>query len=90
MNSAPNLDFEEGVVPRMGFEPTNSYKNGFLIRVWRLMIDLESVAVGHLATSAQSAERFHLNIAVLAESKDKLIRYILACFKMWSDLFIKI
>lgn len=51
----------------MGFEPTNSYKNGCLIRVWRLQIDLESVAVGHLATSAQSAERFHVNIAVLAE-----------------------
>ncbi len=54
------------MVPRMGFEPTNSYKNGCLIRVWRQLIDLESVAVDRLATSAHLAERFYLNIAVLA------------------------
>ncbi len=36
------------VVPRMGFEPMNSYENGFLIRCRRLPIDLESVAFGQL------------------------------------------
>jgi len=42
-----DLVFEKEVVPRMGFsacmeiiqpfEPMNSYENGYLIRVWRLL-----------------------------------------------------
>ena len=55
MNPEYALDKKQEVVPRMGFsdcmeimqsfEPMNSYENGFLIRVWRLVIDLESIAV---------------------------------------------
>ncbi len=42
-----------GQKTEIGFcEPTNSYENGFLMEVWRLSIDLESIAVDHLAISA--------------------------------------
>ena len=45
----------------MGFEPMNSYKNGFLLRVWRHLLDLESIAVDRAWLSRHSTLPFHLH-----------------------------
>jgi hypothetical protein len=54
------------MVPRGRFELPNPYENGCLIGLSTL--DLESVAVDRLATSAWFAGYFLLNIAVLAKN----------------------